>query len=154
MVLYTIKLSKFEVEELDKVISKGSHSSHAFRAAYILLNCDKGEFSTNTEIKNADICKILRIGERTIDRVKKKFIEEGFDSVLERRASVQNYTKKVDGDLEAKLVTLCCSEPPEGFAKWSLRLLADKMVELKYVDYISHVTVGEVLKKTSLSPGK
>lgn len=61
---------------------------------------------------------------------------------------------KVDGDLEAKLVSLCCSEPPEGFAKWSLRLLADKMVELQYVGYISHVTVGEVLKKTNLSPGK
>jgi transposase len=154
MVLYTIKLSKLEVEELNKVISKGSHTSQAFRAAYILLNCDKGEFSENTEITNAEICKILKVGERTIDRVKKKFIEEGFESVLERRPSTQNYTKKVDGDLEAKLVTLCCSEPPEGFAKWSLRLLADKMVELNYIDYISHVTVREVLKKTNLSLGK
>jgi hypothetical protein len=154
MLLYTIKLSKFEVEELSKVTSKGSHTSQAFRAAYILLNCDKGEFSTDTDIKNSDICKVLRIGERTIDRIKKKFIEEGFDSVLERRPSTQNYTKKVDGDIEAKLVTLCCSEPPEGFAKWSLRLLADKMVELSYVDYISHVTVGEVLKKTNLNLGK
>jgi transposase len=155
MVLYTIKLSKFEVEELSKVINKGSHTSQAFRAAYILLNCDKGEFSANTEIKNSEICKILKIGERTIDRVKKKFIEEGFESVLDRRPSTQNYTKKVDGDIEAKLVSLCCSEPPpEGFAKWSLRLLADKMVELKYIDYISHVTVGEVLKKTNLSLGK
>ena len=154
MVHYTIKLNEFEVEELAKVINKGSHTSQAFRAAYILLNCDKGEFSDNTEIKNAEICKILKVGERTIDRVKKKFIEEGFESVLERRASIRNYTKKVDGDIEAKLVTLCCSEPPEGFAKWSLRLLADKMVELNYIDYISHVTVGEVLKKTNLSLGK
>ncbi len=94
------------------------------------------------------------IGERTIDRVKKKFIEEGFESVLERRPSSQNYIKKVDGDIEAKLVKLCCSEPPEGFAKWSLRLLADRMVELEYIDYISHVTVGEELKKTNLSLGK
>ena len=154
MVHYTIKLNQFEVEELAKVVNKGSHTSQAFRAAYILLNCDKGEFSDNTEIKNAEICKILKVGERTIDRVKKKFIEEGFESVLDRRASIQNYTKKVDGDIEAKLVTLCCSEPPEGFAKWSLRLLADKMVELNYIDYISHVTVGEVLKKTNLSLGK
>lgn len=154
MILYTIKLNQFEVEELNKVINKGSHTSQAYRAAYILLNCDKGEFSANTDIKNSEICKILRVGERTIDRVKKKFIEEGFDSVLERRPSPQNYTKKVDGDIEAKLVTLCCSDPPEGFSKWSLRLLADKMVELKYVDYISHVTVGEVLKKTNLSLGK
>lgn len=154
MVLYTIKLNQFEVEELKKVINKGSHTSQAYRAAYILLNCDKGEFSENTEIKNSEICKILRVGERTIDRVKKKFIEEGFDRVLERRPSPQNYTKKVDGDIEAKLVTLCCSEPPEGFSKWSLRLLADKMVELNYVDYISHVTVGEVLKKTNLNLGR
>jgi len=154
MIHYTIKLNKIEVEELNKVINKGSHTSQAFRAAYILLNCDKGDFSEDAEIKNAEICKILKIGDRTIDRVKKKFIEEGFDSVLERRPSVQNYTKKVDGDLEAKLVTLCCSEPPKGFSKWSLRLLADKMVELNYVDYISHVTVGEMLKKTNLSPGK
>ena len=154
MVLYTIKLNQSEVEELNKVINKGSHTSQAYRAAYILLNCDKGEFSANTEIRNSEICKILRVGERTIDRVKKKFIEEGFDSVLERKPSPQNYTKKVDGDLEAKLVTLCCSDPPKGFSKWSLRLLADKMVELKYVDYISHVTVGEVLKKTNLSLGK
>ena len=74
--------------------------------------------------------------------------------MLERRVSQQNYTKKVDGDIEAKLVTLCCSEPPEGFSKWSLRLLADKMVELNYVDYISNVTVGDVLKKTNLNLGK
>ncbi len=154
MVQYTIKLNQSEVEELNQVINKGSHTSQAFRAAYILLNCDKGEFSVNTEIKNAEICKILRVGERTIDRVKKKFIDEGFESVLERRPSPQNYKKKMDGDLEAKLVSICCSEPPEGFAKWSLRLLADKMVELNYIDYISHVTVSKVLKKTNLSLGK
>jgi len=154
MVHYTIKLNKIESEELNKVINKGSHSSQAYRAAYILLNCDKGEFSENTEIKNAEICKVLKVGERTIDRVKKKFIEEGFESVLERRPSIQNYTKKMDGDMEAKLVAICCSEPPAGFAKWSLRLLADKMVELNYIDYISHVSIGEVLKKTNLSLGK
>jgi len=154
MVHYTIKLSKEEVEELTRVINKGSHTSQAFRTAYILLNCDKGEFSDDVEIKNADICKILKVGERTIDRVKKKFIEGGFDGVLERRLSSQMYKRKVDGDLEAKLVTLCCSTPPEGFSKWSLRLLADRMVELNYVDYISHVTVRDVLKKTNLSLGK
>ncbi len=154
MLHYTIKLNQPEVEELSKVINKGSHTSQAFRTAYIFLNCDKGDFSENKEKKNLEICKILRIGESTIDRVKKKFIEEGFESVLDRRPSSQNYTKKIDGDIEAKLVSLCCSEPPEGFAKWLLRLLADKMVELKYIDYISHVTVGEVLKKNELRPWK
>ena len=154
MVHYTIRLSKEEVEELTRVINKGSHTSQAFRTAYILLNCDKGEFSTDSDIKNVDICKILKVGERTIDRVKKKFIESGFESVLERRPSSQMYKRKVDGDLEAKLVTLCCSTPPEGFSKWSLRLLADKLIELNYVDYISHITVRDVLKKTNLSLGK
>jgi hypothetical protein len=86
--------------------------------------------------------------------VKKKFIEEGFESVLERRPTRRIYETKLDGDVEAKLVTLCCSEPPKGFAKWSLRLLADKMVELNYVESISHVTVRSVLKKTNLNPGK
>jgi len=154
MVLYTIKLSQTEVDNLKKIINKGSHTSQSFRAAYVLLNCDKGEFSENQKITNEEICKILKIGSRTIDRIKKKFIEEGFESALERRPSTQIYKKKADGDLEAKLVTLCCSEPPEGFSKWSLRLLADKMIELQYVDYISHVTVREVLKKTNLNLGK
>jgi len=154
MVLYTIKLSHSEVDDLKKIINKGSHTSQSFRAAYILLNCDKGEFSENTKITNEDIRKILKLGARTIDRIKKKFIEEGFECVLERRPSTQIYKKKADGDLEAKLVTLCCSEPPEGFSRWSLRLLADKLIELEYVDYISHVTVREVLKKTNLNLGK
>ena len=154
MVRYTIKLKKSEVEDLYKIINKGKHSTQAFRAAYVLLNCDKGEYSKDKTITNTEICKIIKIGDRTIDRIKKKFIEEGFEAVLQRRPSSQNYVKKMDGDLEAKLITLCCSEPPKGYAKWSLRLLADKVVELKYVDYISHVSVGKVLKKTNLNLGK
>jgi len=154
MVRYTIKLKQTEVESLTKIINKGKHSTQSYRGAYILLNCDKGVYSKNKTITNAEICKVLRIGERTIDRTKKKFIEEGFESVLERRLSSRNYKKKIDGDLEAKLITLCCSKPPKGYARWSLRLLADQMVELNYIDYISHVSVGEVLKKTNLSLGK
>jgi len=153
MVRYTIKLSKEEVAELTAIIHKGKHTSQAFRAAYILLNCDKGDYSEDPSITNAEIVKILKVGDRTIDRVKRKFIEEGFEGVLERRPSHQNYIKKMDGELEAKLVTLCCSEPPPGYAKWSLRLLADKLVELNYVESISHVTVRKVLKKTSLNLG-
>ncbi len=136
MVLYTIKLSQLEVDDLKRIINKGSHTS------------------ANPKITNEEICKVLKVGARTINRVKKKFVEEGFEGALERRPSTQTYKKKADGDLEAKLVTLCCSEPPEGFARWSLRLLADKLVELEYVDYISHVTVREVLKKTNLNLGK
>jgi len=154
MIMYTIKLTKEESEELNTIINRGKHSSLAFRAAYILLNCDKGEYSRDTGITNSDISRILKIGPRTIDRIKKKFIEGGLDAVLQRRKSDQNFTKKMDGDLEAKLVTLCCGEPPEGFSRWSLRLLADKLVELNYVDSISHVSVRRALKKTNLSLGK
>ncbi len=152
MVHYTIKLTKAEVSELMSIVNKGSHTSQTFRTAYILLNCDEGKYSE--KVTNEVISKVLKIGMRTIDRVKKKFVEEGFDGVLERRQSQRVYENKIDGDKEAKLVTLCCSEPPKGFAKWSFRLLAEKMVELKYVESISHVTVRSVLKKTNLNLGK
>lgn len=134
------------------IINKGSHTSQTLRVAYILLNCDEGKYSE--KVTNEQISKVLKVGMRTIDRVKKKFVEEGLEAVLERRPTARVYEKKMDGDTEAKLITLCCSEPPKGFAKWSLRLLADKMVELKYVESITHVTVRNVLKKTNLSLGK
>jgi hypothetical protein len=149
---YRIHLSQEEVKELRVIINKGSHTSQTFRAAYILLNCDEGDYSE--KVTNEQISKVLKVGMRTIDRVKKKFIEEGFEKVLERRVSSRVYDVKIDGDVEAKLVKLCCSEPPSGFAKWSLRLLADKMVELKYIESISYVSVGNVLKKMNLSLGK
>ncbi len=152
MILYTIKLTKPEVDELHAIINKGSHTSQTFRTAYILLNCDVGKYSD--KVTNEQISKVLKVGMRTIDRVKKKFIEEGFEAVLERSPTTRIYESKSDGDMEARLVSLCCSEPPKGYAKWSLRLLADKMVELKFVESISHVTVRSVLKKTNLSLGK
>jgi transposase len=152
MIRYIIKLTKSEVEELMIIINKGSHTSQTFRVAYILLNCDEGKYSE--KVTNEQISKVLKVGMRTIDRVKKKFTEEGLEAVLERKPPARVYEKKMDGDTEAKLITLCCSEPPKGFSKWSLRLLADKMVELKYVESITHVTVRSVLKKTNLSLGK
>jgi hypothetical protein len=152
MIRYRIRLSQEEVKELRIIINKGSHTSQTFRAAYILLNCDEGYYSE--KVTNEQISKVLKVSMRTIDRVKKKFIEDGFEKVLERRVSSRIYDVKIDGDVEAKLVKLCCSEPPLGFAKWSLRLLADKMVELKYIESISYVSVGNVLKKMNLSLGK
>lgn len=152
MIRYTIKLTETEVEELKAIISKGSHTSQTFRAAYILLNCDKGIYSQ--KVTNEEIAKVLKIGMRTIDRVKRRFFEEGMEAALERKSTSRVYERKVDGDAEAKLVSLCCSDPPKGYAKWSLRLLADKMVELNYIDSISYVTVREVLKKTNLNLGK
>jgi len=152
MVHYHVKLTKTEVEELQSIINKGSHTSQTFRTAYILLNCDEGEHSE--KVTNEQMSKVLKVGMRTIDRVKKRFIEEGLDACLERKSTSRVYEKKIDGDVEAKIVTLCCSEPPKGFDRWSLRLLADKMVELKYVESISYVSVRNVLKKTNLSLGK
>jgi len=149
---YVIHLLKEEVEILRKIISKGTHSSQTFRTAYVLLNCDEGEYSD--KVTNDQISKVLKVGMRTIDRIKKRFIEGSLEEVLERKPTSRVYDKKVDGDLEAKLIQMCCSDPPAGYAKWSLRLLADKMVELKYVESISHVAVGNTLKKMNLSLGK
>lgn len=152
MARYKIHLTKEEVGELRSIISKGSHTAHAFKVAYILLNCDEGEFSDKST--NEQICKTLKVSPRTIDRVKKRFVEEGLEAVLERRPTTREYEVKIDGDVEAHLIALSCSEPPPGYARWSLRMLADKMIELNYIDSISHVSVGEVLKKTNLSRGK
>lgn len=145
MARYKVTLTKAERDELTSIISKGNHSSQKYRAAYVLLNCDEGEYSD--KITNASINKVLKIGMRTIERIKKRFVEEGFASCLTRKPTTRHYERKADGDFEARLIALSCSEPPQGFSRWSLRLLADKMVELEIVDSISHETVRSVLKK-------
>ena len=91
---------------------------------------------------------------RKIDRVKKRFVMDGIEGALTKKKGSRIYKKKADGDFEAHLVALSCSEPPEGYARWSLRLLADKVVELQYIDSISHEAVRGILKKTKLNPGK
>ena len=153
MAKYRIKLTKDEVTELSSIVKKGSHTSHSYRAAYVLLNCDEGDYSSGKST-GEQIAKVLKTGMRTIDRIKQKCVEGGLESALERAESSRLYEKKVDGDLEAKIIQLCCSEPPDGFARWTLRLLAEKVVELGYVDSISHVSVYNTLKKTNLSHGK
>jgi len=153
MAKYRIKLTEEEVIELSSIVKKGSHTTQTYRAAYVLLNCDEGEYSVGKST-NEQIVKVLKIGMRTIDRIKQKCFEGGLDAALERSESTRIYDKKVDGDLEAKIVHLCCSEPPKGFARWTLRMLADKVVELGYVDKLSHVSVHNTLKKTNLSLGK
>jgi len=153
MAKYRIKLTKEEVIELSSIVKKGSHTTQTYRAAYVLLNCDEGEYSLGKST-NEQITKVLKIGMRTIDRIKHKCFEGGLDAALERSEGTRIYDKKVDGDLEAKIVQLCCSEPPKGFAKWTLRMLADKVVELGYVEKLSHVSVHNTLKKTNLNHGK
>jgi hypothetical protein len=86
---------------------------------------------------------------KKIDRVKKRFVEEGIEVALDGHKAERTYPKKVDGDFEAHLIALCCSKPPEGYLRWSLRLLADKVVELEYIESISHETIRRTLKKTN-----
>ena len=118
----------------------------------ILLACDEGEHQIEGST-HEEMARVLHISMRKIDRVKKRFVEDGIDAALDRKKGNRVYSRKSDGDFEAHLIALSCSEPPEGFARWSLRLLADKVVELDYIESISHETVRQVLKKTKSSPG-
>ena len=153
MIKYRVTLTEEERRELKNIISKGKHKSQKVMNALILLNCDEGDFQTK-RATNEQVAGILKISMKKIDRVKKRFVEEGLDISLNGHKGTRVYAKKADGDFEAHLVALSCSEPPEGFARWSLRLLADRVVELKYIDSISYETVRRVLKKTKLSHGK
>lgn len=143
--IYTVTLTKNEREELLSIIRKGRYSTQTFRGAYVLLNVDEGEHSE--KVTNLEISRVLKIGMRTIDRIKKRFVEEGFEACLNRKPSSRKYERKIDGDVEAHLIALSCGEPPTGFSRWSLRLLSDKMVEMGYVDEISHESVRQLLKK-------
>jgi hypothetical protein len=151
MNIYTVTLTKDEREALCELTSKGKHNSQQILNALILLNCEKSKWNVNHST-NEEISRVLNISMRKIDRVKKRFVEEGLGVALNGKESERVYSKKVDGDLEAHLVALSCSEPPEGFARWSLRLLADKVVELGYVEDISHETVRRTLKKNEIKP--
>lgn len=146
MAKYIVTLTEEERKILSDITSKGKQRSQKVLNALILLNCDKGEYQTKYSI-NEDISRVLNISMRKIDRVKKRFVEDGLDAALNKRTENRTYAKKADGDFEAHLIALSCSEPPEGFARWSLRLLADKVVELNYIDSISHETVRRILKK-------
>ena len=149
---YTVTLTQEERNYLKGIKSKGKHKSQKVINALILLGCDAGEFQDKRST-NEEISRVLKIGMRKIDRVKKRFIEEGMDITLNGKKGSRIYAKKADGDFGAHLVALSCSEPPEGFSRWSLRLLADKVVELEYIDQVSHETIRQVLKKTKLNRG-
>ena len=149
---YIVTLAEDEREALGELTSKGKQKTQKILDALILLGCDEGRFQTKRSA-NEEIARVLNTSMRKIDRVKKRFVEEGLDVALNGRKGSRIYAKKADGDFEAHLIALSCSEPPEGFARWSLRLLADKVVELDYIDSISHEAVRRVLKKTKLNLG-
>tara|TARA_B100000959_G_C14896499_1_gene588996 strand:- start:676 stop:1149 length:474 start_codon:yes stop_codon:yes gene_type:complete len=149
---YFVTLTSDERVALEALSSKGNHHSQKIINALILLGCDEGEFQNERSL-NKELSRVLKISMKRIDRVKKRFVDDGLDIALNGRKGSRIYAKKVDGDFEAHLVALSCSDPPEGFARWSLRLLADKVVELEYIDSISYETIRTVLKKTKLSHG-
>lgn len=151
-ILYKITLTRQERDQLTAMTTTGKHSAQSILNALILLNCDTGEHQNESK-SAAEIAGVLRISQRKIDRVKERFVNEGLDAVLSKRAPARPGKRKVDGDLEARAVAMVCGKAPEGYAKWSLRLIADKLVELEYVDSISHESVRQLLKKTNLSPG-
>ena len=150
---YKVTLTEAERAELEAISSKGSHQSQKIISALILLNCDKGEFNEKPQTGQA-IADMLHVSLRKIDRLKKQFVEEGLDAALGRRQRQEPSHRKVDGKLEARIIAMACSKPPEGFANWTLRLLAHKVVELGYVDSMSYETVRRTLKKTNLNLGK
>jgi hypothetical protein len=144
---YIVTLSAEEREQLEAIVSKGSHQSRKIINGLILLNCDAS--SGRVRRSTQEVAGVLHVSERKIDRVKKRFVEEGYDAALVRPPSQRIYDSKIDGELEARLIALSCGEPPEGHANWSLRLLAQRAVELEYVDSLSHETVRRALKKTN-----
>ena len=149
---FIVTLTEEERKSLTELTSKGKHRSQKILNALTLLACDEGEYQQKRS-KNEEIARVLNTSMRKIDRVKKRFVVDGLDVALNGKKGSRVYKKKADGDFEAHLVALSCSEPPEGFSRWTLRLLAEKVVELEYIENISHETIRRVLKKTNLNRG-
>jgi len=152
-VTYRLALTPEEREELQGIVAKGKHSSQKVLNALILLNCDENAPNPRT-LREQDIADVLHVSAMKIHRVKRRFVDEGLQIALHGHKGQRTYEKKADGEFEAHLVALSCGEPPPGHARWSLRLLADKLVELEYVDSVSYETVRRVLKKTNSSLGR
>lgn len=150
---YRFSLSRDERDELEAIVAKGNHKSQKVLNALILLNYDDDAPNPRT-LGEQDIAKVLKVSAMKIHRTKQRFVEEGLDVALNGKRGERVYKRKADGDFEAHLVALSCSEPPKGRAQWSLRLLADQVVELGYIDSVSHETIRRVLKKTKSSLGE
>jgi transposase len=145
-----IRLTPDQRQELEGMVRAGHASARTLTRARILLLTDRSQDSrrTDKEVASALLCSVS-----TVRAVRRRFHQEGLQAALYDKPR-PGAVPKVTGDVEAKLVMLACSEPPEGHARWTLRLLADKMVELEYIESISHVTVGDHLKKTNCDLGR
>jgi transposase len=142
---YIVTLSTEEREALQKLIASGIARARKLTHARILLKADEGW-------EDQAINEALDVSIPTIERVRQTFVEEGLEAALNRRPPTREYKHKLDGEKEAHLIALSCSAPPEGHQRWTLRLLADKMVGLEYVESVSHETVRQVLSKNELKP--
>lgn len=145
-----IHLTTEQRNELERLTRAGHSPARTQTRARILLLSDQsnGQKRTAKAVAAALLCS-----PSTVANVRRRFNQSGLQVALYERPR-PGQKPKVTGDIEAKLTMLACSQPPEGYARWTLRLLAEQMVELEYIDYLSHVTVGEVLKKTKLSLGE
>lgn len=148
---YRVTLSVEERRELQSMVSAGKAAARKLMHARILLLADQaagGPAKPDPQIADA-----LGCGRATIERIRKRFVEEGLEAALRPKPSMRVYERRLDGKAEAHLVAIACGAPPEGRARWTLRLLADRMVALGYVECVCHETVRQTLKKTNLSRG-
>jgi DNA-binding transcriptional ArsR family regulator len=147
---YPVILSETERDELKQLIAAGTAPARKLTHARILLKADQSPQGPGWV--DEMVAEAVEVSQPTVSRVRKQYVEEGLEAALNRRPPNREYYRKLDGEQEARLVALACSEPPEGQARWSLRLLADRMVELEIIEEeISYQTVRRTLKKTNLS---
>ena len=142
---YVVKLTAEERTELERVTTSNKANRNKVVKAFVLLRADEGSL-------DEEIVVSYGISLRTVERIRERFVEEGLEAALNRKPSSRVYKRKVYGEEEAHLVALCCSEVPEGHTRWTLQLLADKMVELSYIDSISYETVRRTLERNELKP--
>ena len=148
---YTIELSEEERQHLEKITSSGIAPARMVKRAQILLKSDSK--ATGTPWKYEQICAAFHVTPVTVLNIRKSFVEKGLVATLCRKKPEREYTHALDGEEEAHLIALACSEPPKGRKVWSLRLLKDRFIRLGHVDNISHETIRTVLKKTNSSLG-
>ena len=148
---YRVGLAEEEQEELMALVSKGRAAAYRQTHARILLLCDENQ--ADGAMKDEEIARALKVGTATVERVRRRCVEEGLEAALGRRQQLTRRQRKLDGGGEARLMAMACSQPPEGRAAWTLRLMADQLVECEIVGSISTETVRQTLKKTNSSPG-
>ena len=149
--LYIVTLTADERSSLQALISKGRVAAHKRLHAQILLKADAGP--QGDAWKDRQIVEAFDVGRTTVERVRRRFVEQGLDAALNRKRQLNRIARKIDGRAEAHLIAMACSKPPEGRNRWTLRLLADRLVELEWVDSVSYETVRRTLKKTKSSRG-